>query len=88
MVRAISTKAYLILDGGLLPIDRIAADRSFCSGKHKKHGMTVQVIADLLRAGQRSPTAPHGTATQSQSFRLKMTYKLVHTTAIRMMAKG
>jgi hypothetical protein len=41
-----STKAYVILDGTLLPIDRIAADRPFCSGKHKKHGMNVQVIAD------------------------------------------
>lgn len=39
-------KAYLLLDGTLLPIDRIAADRPFYSGKHKKHGMNVQVIAD------------------------------------------
>jgi hypothetical protein len=39
-------KAYLLQDGTLLPIDRIAADRPFCSGKHKKHGMNVQVIAD------------------------------------------
>lgn len=31
-VRAASTKAYLILDGTLLPIDRIAADRPFYSG--------------------------------------------------------
>lgn len=31
-----ATKAYVILDGTLLPIDRIAADRPFCSGKHKK----------------------------------------------------
>ncbi|MFD7771278.1 IS5 family transposase [Streptomyces sp. NPDC059787] len=45
-VRAASTKPYLILDGTLLPIDRIAADRPFYSGKHKKHGMNVQVIAD------------------------------------------
>ncbi|WP_345639515.1 IS5 family transposase, partial [Streptomyces lacrimifluminis] len=45
-MRAASMKAYLILDGTLLPIDRIAADRPFYSGKHKKHGMTVQVIAD------------------------------------------
>ncbi|CAM5452566.1 IS5 family transposase [Streptomyces canus] len=45
-VRAASMKAYLILDGTLLPIDRIAADRPFYSGKHKKHGMNVQVIAD------------------------------------------
>jgi hypothetical protein len=45
-VRAASMKAYLILDGTPLPIDRIAADRPFYSGKHKKHGMNVQVIAD------------------------------------------
>ncbi|MGW2684592.1 IS5 family transposase [Streptomyces sp. NPDC001414] len=45
-VRAASAKAYVILDGTLLPIDRIAADRPFYSGKHKKHGMNVQVIAD------------------------------------------
>ncbi|WP_405541503.1 IS5 family transposase [Streptomyces phaeochromogenes] len=44
--RAASTKAYVILDGTILPIDRIAADRPFYSGKHKKHGMNVQVIAD------------------------------------------
>jgi len=43
--RAASKKAYVILDGTLLPIDRIAADRPFYSGKHKKHGMNVQVIA-------------------------------------------
>jgi hypothetical protein len=45
-VRAASTKAYVILDGTLLPIDRIAVDRPFYSGKHKKHGMNVQVVAD------------------------------------------
>ncbi len=39
-------KAHLILDGTLLPIDRIPAYRPFYSGKHKKHGMNVQVIAD------------------------------------------
>ncbi|MDX3546974.1 IS5 family transposase [Streptomyces europaeiscabiei] len=45
-VRAASMKAYLILDGTLLPIDRIAADRPFYSSKRKKQGMNVQVIAD------------------------------------------
>ncbi|CAL9675171.1 hypothetical protein SUDANB9_07760 [Streptomyces sp. enrichment culture] len=35
----------MILDGTLLPIDRFAADRPFYSGKHKKHGMNVQVLA-------------------------------------------
>ncbi|MGW5255828.1 IS5 family transposase [Streptomyces sp. NPDC004012] len=45
-VRAALTKAYVILDGTLLPIDRIAADHPFYSGKHKKHGINVQVTAD------------------------------------------
>ncbi|GAA3596607.1 hypothetical protein GCM10022295_91810 [Streptomyces osmaniensis] len=36
----------MILDGTLLSIDRIAADRPFYSGKHKKHGMNVQVLTD------------------------------------------
>lgn len=36
---------YLVLDGVLIPIDRLAADRPFYSGKHKKHGMNLQVIA-------------------------------------------
>jgi hypothetical protein len=41
-----SRKAFVILDGTLLPIDRIAADRPFYSGKHRKHGMNVQVLTD------------------------------------------
>ncbi|NUP15017.1 MAG: transposase, partial [Streptomyces sp.] len=36
---------YLVLDGTLIPIDRVAADRSHFSGKHRVHGMNVQVIA-------------------------------------------
>ena len=42
-------KAFVILDGTLLPIDRIAADRPFYSGKHRKHRkhrMNVQVLTD------------------------------------------
>ena len=35
----------MILDGILIPVDRVAADRPFYSGKHKKHGMNLQVIA-------------------------------------------
>ena len=57
------TKAVVILDGTLLPIDRIAADRPFHSGKHKKHGMNVQVITDpfarLLWASAALPGAVH-----------------------------
>jgi hypothetical protein len=36
--------AYVILDGTLIPIDRIAADRPFYSGKHKRHGMNLHVL--------------------------------------------
>lgn len=43
-----ATKVYVILDGTLLPIDRVAADRPFSSGKHKRHGVNVQVIANPL----------------------------------------
>jgi len=57
------SKAYVILDGTLLPIDRIAADRPFYSGKHKKHGMNVQVLTDpfgrLLWASPALPGATH-----------------------------
>jgi hypothetical protein len=62
-LRTASAKAYLILDGTLLPIDRIAADRPYYSGKHKKHGMNVQVIADpfgrLLWVSPALPGAVH-----------------------------
>jgi hypothetical protein len=33
--------AYVVLDGTLIPIDRVAADRPFYSGKHQKHGMNL-----------------------------------------------
>ena len=43
-------KAFVILDGTLLRIDRIGMtggrDRPYYSGKHKAHGVNVQVIAD------------------------------------------
>lgn len=44
-MKTASTKAFVILDGTLLPIDRIAADTPYYSGKHKRHGMNVQVLA-------------------------------------------
>ena len=37
--------AYVIVDGTPIPVDRVAADRPSCSGKHKQHGMNLQVIA-------------------------------------------
>jgi hypothetical protein len=62
-IRVASTKAFVILGGTLLPIDRIAADRPFYSGKHKKHGMNLQVLTDpfgrLLWASPALPGAVH-----------------------------
>ena len=37
--------AFAVIDGALNPIDRVAADRPFYSGKHRKHGMNLQVIS-------------------------------------------
>ncbi len=36
---------FVIVDGTLIPTDRIRADEPYYSQKHKKHGMNVQVIA-------------------------------------------
>ena len=51
--------AYVVLDGTLIPVDRVAADRPFYSGKHKKHGMNLQVIAspagDIVWVSGRCP---------------------------------
>jgi hypothetical protein len=59
----VRTKAYVILDGTLLPIDRIAADAPYYSGKHQRHGMNVQVITDpfgrLLWASAALPGSTH-----------------------------
>jgi Helix-turn-helix of DDE superfamily endonuclease/DDE superfamily endonuclease len=57
---------YLILDGTLIPIDRIAEDRPYYSGKHKRHGVNVQVLTDpkgrLLWASAALPGAIHDLA--------------------------
>jgi len=45
-------KAFVILDGTLLRVDRVGMagdyNRGFYSGKHKCHGLNVQVIADPI----------------------------------------
>ncbi len=33
--------ACAILDETLIPVDRVAADRPSCSGRHKKHGLVI-----------------------------------------------
>jgi hypothetical protein len=55
--------AYAVLDGTLIPVDRVAKDRPFYSGKHKRHGMNLQVIAspkgDVLRVSGPLPGSVH-----------------------------
>jgi DDE superfamily endonuclease/Helix-turn-helix of DDE superfamily endonuclease len=55
--------AYVVVDGTLIPIDRLAADRPFYSGKHRQHGMNLQVIAspsgDILWVSGPLPGSVH-----------------------------
>ena len=55
--------AYAILDGTLIPIDRVAEQKPYYSGKHKRHGVNVQVLADphgrLVWASPALPGAVH-----------------------------
>jgi hypothetical protein len=55
--------AYVVLDGTLIPVDRVAADRPFYSGKHQRHGMNLQVIAspagDIVWVSGPLPGAVH-----------------------------
>jgi hypothetical protein len=55
--------AYIIIDGMLVPIDRVAADRPFYSGKHRRHGMNLQVIStpdgDIVWVSGPLPGATH-----------------------------
>ena len=63
-------KAFVTLDGTLLRIDRVGMasgyDRVFYSGKHKCHGVNVQVIADpagrLIWASPALPGSRHEAA--------------------------
>lgn len=45
-MRRIQLLAYAILDGTLIPIDRVTDPKPYYSGKHQRHGVNVQVIAD------------------------------------------
>jgi hypothetical protein len=55
--------AYVVIDGTLIAIDRVAADRPFFSGKHRRHGMNLQVIAspdgDIVWVSGALPGAVH-----------------------------
>jgi hypothetical protein len=62
-VQAAARKAYVVLDGTLISIDRVGmrakADRPHYSGKHKRHGLNVQVLTDPAgRPIRASPALP------------------------------
>lgn len=46
--------AYAILDGSLIPMDHLADERPYYSGKRNQHGMNVQLLA-ARRAGWCGP---------------------------------
>jgi hypothetical protein len=50
----------VVVDGTLIHIDRVAADRPFYSGKHKRHGMNLQVIASPGRQPPAGLRCLHG----------------------------
>jgi hypothetical protein len=55
--------AFVVIDGTLIPIDRVTADRPFYSGKHRRHGMNLQVISspagEILWVSGPLPGATH-----------------------------
>ncbi|MEE6311059.1 transposase family protein [Plantactinospora veratri] len=58
-MQRVRSLAYAILDGTLIPIDRVAEQKPYYSGKHKRHGVNVQVIADAAgRLVWASPALP------------------------------
>ncbi|GIG93330.1 transposase family protein [Plantactinospora endophytica] len=70
-MRRIRLLAYAILDGTLIPIGRVAQQKPYYCGKHKRHGVNVQVIADaagrLVWASPALPGSAHDlTAARSQ----------------------
>ncbi|WP_280501051.1 transposase family protein [Nocardia farcinica] len=81
--------AYVILDGTLIPIDRVAADRPFYSGKHRIHGMNVQVIAtpdgDIVWISGALPGSVHDS---KASWIWRVLHELEHAGLITLADKG
>ncbi len=76
---AARSAAIVVIDGTLIPVDRVAADRPFYSGKHRKHGMNLQVLASphgqILWFPGRCPALPttwpaRGSGASSASWQL------------------
>ena len=78
--------AYAILDGTLIPIDRVHQQKPYYSGKHRRHGMNVQIIADaagrLVWASAALPGSTHDlTAARTQGIIAALTRAEVMTFA-------
>ncbi len=56
-------EGFADIDGRLIPIDRVAADRPFYSGKDRRHGTSLQVISspagEILWVSGPLPGATH-----------------------------
>jgi hypothetical protein len=61
---------HVILDGTLIHTDRVKADRPYFSGKHRVHGMKVQVIVGpdgtILWTSGALPGSVHGAGLRSR----------------------
>jgi hypothetical protein len=80
--------AYAILDGTLISIDRVADQKPYYSGKHRRHGVNTQVVADpagrLIWASPALPGAVHDlTAARTHSIIDALTNAEVMTFADR-----
>ena len=53
--------ACAILDGTLVTIDRVADQKPCCSGKHRRHGVDIRVLADPAGRPVRASAALPGT---------------------------
>jgi hypothetical protein len=69
--------AYAIPDGTLIPIDRVADQKPYFSGKHRRHGVNVQVIADpagrLIWASAAVPGSTHDLAARTHGITSALT---------------
>ncbi len=67
----IGALAWAILDRTLIPIDRVARQRRYYSGRHRRHGVNVQVLADpfgrLIWASPPLPGSTHDVTAARQT---------------------
>ncbi len=81
--------AYAILDGTLIPIDRVRDQRPYYSGKHKRHGVNVQVVADAAgRLVWASPALPGATHDLTAARQLHLIDALSSATVMTFDDKG